>query len=181
MDNQQVKATELAYIAGFLDGEGHVSISYNKSRGYPRLHPIICFTNTNVRVLDWIVDKLEKIEISYYRQTYKRQSTDHKPRHVVEVKRTNAIYRLSVLLLPYSVIKTYQLVIIAEYAGRRIDMMNQGYRKVKLTESDFEMENLLKRLNRKGSEAESSEAIRQTSKLLDDIVHSYSESLGLRA
>ena len=179
MDNQQVKATDLAYIGGFLDGEGHVSITYNKSYKYPRLHPVICFTNTDLKVLDWICEKLEDSGISYYRQTFKRQSPKHKDRHVVEVKRHHSVYRLAVLLIPYTILKTYQLAILAEFTGGKIDQYNKGHRKAKLVEVDFEYEKLVKRLNQKGPKAESSEAIRQSSKLLQDMVHSYSESLGV--
>jgi LAGLIDADG endonuclease len=49
---------ELAYLAGFIDGEGSISIfsSSSKSKGkiYPRLRLILSAYNTNEAVLQWI-------------------------------------------------------------------------------------------------------------------------------
>jgi hypothetical protein len=47
--------TDIAYVAGFLDGEGCVSLAWRKGKlGYNYITPIIQITNTNEEVLIWI-------------------------------------------------------------------------------------------------------------------------------
>lgn len=49
--------TDIAYAAGLLDGEGCVTITRHKDNrdGYIRYLPYITITNTNIRMVEWLV------------------------------------------------------------------------------------------------------------------------------
>ena len=50
---KSVSDIDLAYIAGFIDGEGTVSLKKNGQR-WPTVLPYILITNTNLEILQWI-------------------------------------------------------------------------------------------------------------------------------
>lgn len=172
MDNQQVKDTELAWLAGFLDGEGHISISANTSKGYLRLAPVVCFTNTNKKAVDKIQSILTRLEVPHYIQLNQRQNKLHKPCYVVEIKRYSAMATILTWLTPYLVLKQEQACLMMHCCfNKRWYFEGKTKFKNKTTETDLKVMEALKFLNKRGT-SESSEAIRLTT-FVDDIVHSY--------
>src|SRR6266516_5145334 len=56
-DQTKIDAAAAAYIAGFLDGEGCISIAHsNRATGHGSFRLVIHFTNTYLPVLTWIRD-----------------------------------------------------------------------------------------------------------------------------
>jgi hypothetical protein len=47
-------STELAYAAGFLDGEGCITVACNKLKFYDSHFPSVSITNTNREILEWV-------------------------------------------------------------------------------------------------------------------------------
>lgn len=52
--NRNIPAEDSAYIAGFLDGEGCITVSLSTVNGVHYAYPCIDITNTNKDVLEWI-------------------------------------------------------------------------------------------------------------------------------
>ena len=53
-----IKETELAYLAGLLDGEGTISLTSKlRKYGYRYFQPRICITNTKIEMLNFCKDK----------------------------------------------------------------------------------------------------------------------------
>lgn len=99
-------ATRLAYIAGFFDGEGTITIARNARGNKPYYHRIsVSVTSTDLEVLQliqkWfpegkIIEAHDKRAKVHYRAAYRYQITG--PR----------AYRMLVLLRPYLVLKRRQ-------------------------------------------------------------------------
>ena len=184
MDNQQVKDYRIAYFAGFFDGEGHLSISLNKSAGYPRLQPVVCFTNTNLQIIEEIERFLDDYNVHYHHGVHKRQKRTggkHKDCHVIEIKRYGAIFDLLTYLIDYLIVKRLQAFLVMEFCKKRLNYYNDCGQKLKhapTSDWDFRARDLLMSLNKNGA-SESSEAIRQTNPWLDDIVQAHTERVGL--
>lgn len=67
--------TELAYLAGIIDGEGCVSLQVRKGR---YVTPTIQITNTDRRLTDWLLDHIDGGSV-YRRPGYKE---GHKPTYL---------------------------------------------------------------------------------------------------
>ena len=111
-----IAENDLAYIAGFLDGEGTISIirvkRKDRVRTYknPYFRPIVVINNTNREVLEWIaaVFGVGKIDIAH-KQTDKRKTCY---RWIVGNRVAINIARA---LHPYLRIKRLQAEILFEY------------------------------------------------------------------
>ena len=55
-----INTSESSFIRGFFDAEGCINIKYQKGRIYPR----IFLTNSDIRLIDYVKDYLQKIGIS---------------------------------------------------------------------------------------------------------------------
>lgn len=67
--------TELAYLAGIIDGEGCISFQVRKGR---YVTPTIQITNTDRRLTDWLLDHVDGGSV-YRRPGYKQ---NHKPTYL---------------------------------------------------------------------------------------------------
>jgi hypothetical protein len=106
--------TELAYIAGIIDGEGTVCIfnSTGKTKGivYPRGRPILSVCNTDQRIVRWLKEKVggraatvRRAQNPRCKQTYVWETGWQHARAVLEA------------CLPYLIIKQDQARLFIEY------------------------------------------------------------------
>ena len=91
-----LKETDLAYIAGIVDGEGSISIQQNGKHQIAHL----TISNTNLEVLKWIQNKFEEGTI-YKRTLY----PNRKQCYVWQTGAHKVIYLILIKLLPYLKIK----------------------------------------------------------------------------
>lgn len=67
IDNQQATEVELAWLAGIIDGEGYLGITpQNKKRNIYSVKPDIQIVNTDIVLVDAVVDILKRINVSPY-------------------------------------------------------------------------------------------------------------------
>ena len=71
MDNQQGKTEDLAWLAGFLDGEGHIGFKALRGKrlrdkGYLYYNPNIRIANTDQPTLKVVTDILDANELPYH-------------------------------------------------------------------------------------------------------------------
>ena len=64
MDNPQVTAVELAWLAGIWDGEGTISV--RRSKPIKQLSPRCSMVNTNPLILERVCDILTRLGIRYH-------------------------------------------------------------------------------------------------------------------
>src|SRR5262252_6776146 len=97
--------TDLAYTAGFLDGEGHVGMT---KWGTSWL-PVLIITNTDRRVIDWLVERYGgKVYI------HDRRNSVHKPRFNWRLVGKHATTLLE-QVLPYLILKRQQAELCLRY------------------------------------------------------------------
>ena len=153
MGNQQ--ETTKAYIAGILDGEGCIHISLQSKRG-PRsigtLHHIVQIANTSKVLVDFIANWFDNQNIPYHVWWTKPKGKNQKIYAQVRVTRFHGINKFLTLLLPYLVIKKAQANLMLEFSSRRLEVLGQeGRRKLSYENRDFEIINLMKTLNQRGT------------------------------
>jgi len=94
--------TDLAYLAGLIDGEGTISCSVNKTKkGFLALQKQLSIFNTNIVLISWITARFSGTVHSRVR------SEKWKEEHQVKWSATEACVILE-LVLPYLVIKREQ-------------------------------------------------------------------------
>jgi hypothetical protein len=94
--------TDLAYLAGLIDGEGTISCSVHKNKkGFLALHKQLSIFNTNIVLMSWITSRFSGTVHSRIR------SEKWKEEHQVKWSATEASVILE-LVLPYLVIKREQ-------------------------------------------------------------------------
>jgi hypothetical protein len=105
--------TELAYMAGFVDGDGSVTLK----KGYERRNktPVLLFTNTSPTIMNWLEQRLPPVNLVRYTRTVLNRA----PAHWLGVH--GLTHRpLYEALLPYLVIKKPQMELLLEWIQLRL-------------------------------------------------------------
>ena len=95
-----IKATDKAYLAGLIDGEGCIKL-------YPHIKPPcqITIANNNKKVLDWVKDKLECGNVYIHKLPPERK---HNTQYQWRVASREQIQKILTKIRPYLIIKTDQ-------------------------------------------------------------------------
>lgn len=126
---ESISVVDLSYIAGFVDGEGCISLRcFTGKRGYQEIRNSLAIVNTNRKVLEWIKVKLSCGAV--YDITGKREN--QKSVFVYEVcDRVKLLYILK-LLLPYLKVKK-------EQAELCVVFLEEHLPRSKFTDEEYEM------------------------------------------
>lgn len=130
----KIKETEKAYIAGFIDGEGTISVTSSK-RNRPTEHiiltPYITIANTNRHVLEVIKKYLGFYDISIHRNYPK--SSNNKICYRIFFTGRKRIIKVLELLIPYLIIKKKNAELVLKFVKLReqhvINQYNSAYTK----------------------------------------------------
>lgn len=140
--------TELAYMAGIVDGEGSITVSYRRRKQYGDVQARIGLSvyNSDMRLLHWIKQRFEG-------SIHVQQRLGHwKPSGAWHLSDRSACSALK-QLLPFLVIKSAQAELAIQFQATKMSP-SQGC-KSGLPQSIIEkrkvLVNKLKQLNRKGS------------------------------
>lgn len=115
-----LEETDKAYIAGFIDGEGNISIYdyHAKGTGDRSIHFRVGIANSNLEVLEWIkrtLDVHDNISVK------KSDNPNWKTAYQLAIQRIGEVYRVLYLLEPYLKVKHEQALLalsfIDNYAG----------------------------------------------------------------
>ena len=131
------------YLAGFIDGEGYISLITHKDirtkRGYT-LDVRFQIDNTNKLILERIQELIGGTI------GLKSKSTDKwKEVYRLELKDLNRIEKVVKQILPYIFIKKEQCKLIIDYCRARKNNINKGY-----SNKELEIVQLFKKLNKRG-------------------------------
>ena len=120
---------ELAYIAGIIDGEGHLGISKNTTKRQrqrnPKYQSEICVINTDKRLMDWLESKMGGL-INARNMNGKNVKKDiWKISYRWRIQESLHPELLN-LILPYLVIKKRQAELIIEYWSKKTRQYRKG-------------------------------------------------------
>ena len=164
MDNPQVTQTDLAWLAGIWDGEGHISIRRTLLRGKaPQYSPRLGMTNSNVQILSKARQILDALGVGYYF----REKDDggfpgsSKQCWVIAIETMTNAVRFIANIRPFLIGKSFQADCILEYCERRMKAFDRSRTNAsrKYTERDYELVSLVFEAN--GNIRGTSETIRQ--------------------
>lgn len=145
MGNQQVTQTDLAWLAGIWDGEGHFSIRRTvlKNGNSPQYSPRIGITNSNVQILTKVREILDALDIGYYFKEKEQGGFEgsEKQTWVVSVETMINAVKVITAIKPYLVGKIFQANCILEYCERRLKYADRkkGNAERKYSERDFDL------------------------------------------
>ncbi len=135
----------LAYLSGFLDGEGYFGVrTYSKQRNSVR----VAVTNTNKGILLFIQAALNESEIVSSLSEIVRSKPDNRQRAwTLEISSINGVSKLCKLLIPYLIVKQRQAELLIRFTFLRKIEGKVG-KAFDDEETDIYLE--LKLLNRRG-------------------------------
>jgi hypothetical protein len=107
------------YIAGFVDGEGHISVVRRIKSGRNGFNyaPVIMITNTNKKVLELIRENIggrliESISITSY--------TDRDKIFRITINKSELVVDVLNKIIPYLIIKKEQAILVRDFCKSRI-------------------------------------------------------------
>jgi len=124
MDDQQVTQTDLAWLAGIWDGEGHFSIRRTKLKksNTPQYSPRLGVTNSNIQILTKVRQILDALGIQYYFREKDQGGFEgsKKQTWVVAIETMTNAVKLITNIRPYLIGKWFQADCIVEYCENRL-------------------------------------------------------------
>lgn len=133
----------LAYIAGFLDGEGSVGVTKKSKRN--SYLPQITFNNTNLKVMNFTKDKLGINSLITIKEDREK---NHKKVYRIHLQNKVKCKEVLQLLIKYLIIKKKKAKLVLEFL--ELNTCTQGIRDYELCKREKEIVLELKRLNKKG-------------------------------
>lgn len=122
-DNQQERLCELSWLGGIIDGEGCISFKKNtgkcwKNRNERPLYPIVSVSNTDIMMINKIIEILERNQIAYYREDRKGRGNNSNS-SAIYIKGIKRVKRLLDLIIPYLVNKQHRAKLLYEFCELR--------------------------------------------------------------
>ena len=125
IDNQQVSSTELAWLAGLLDGEGTINIS-RKPTGKRKDGSIVCnywvfvqFVNTNEEVMTKVIDLQTRLGAKPYVWHKPPAKTTHRAAIQTCVQNMGKAEKILRPILPYLVGKKRHAELVLSFIEER--------------------------------------------------------------
>jgi len=146
--NQQATVTELelAWLAGFWDGEGHIGLYNAPAKGRNRIQQTMTVVNTDTKTIEYVIGILKRLGVKYY-ISETGGNEKHKPRLYVTVRQLNACHVLLNALMPHLKTKKLQAELLSRFVTRRVE---SDKKRVTYTEEDYYLYNELRSLNARG-------------------------------
>lgn len=167
---------EKAWLAGFWDGEGSITIfTHVEKNGVQKLCPTVSVVNTHLETVSYIASLLDRLGTSF--SFFERKSSNVKHKNAYQLTTRNMKYIKLVLeaILPYLVTKKAQGYLTLRYVEKKLQYIEKG-NKPKYDEEDFKVQKAVQGMNKTGKNSISSTTTREASSD-DDIVCSYNESV----
>lgn len=129
----RITKEQLAYIAGFIDGEGYVGLTKRESNGKVNsaLKPVVQISNSYLPVLEMILDLFPGGHL----RVKKPQPKETKPHHVLIYEGQSLLIYVLEMLIPYLVEKKWRAEVVVDWCRRRIKI---GGKRHPYTENDWE-------------------------------------------
>ena len=132
------------YIAGFIDGEGYISLVKHKDtrvkKGYT-LFPIFRITNSDKEALE----KINQFIKGNLKSNGIDKNSNHKQVYRIEVIRLERIRDILKQIKPYLIIKSRQADLMIDFCNSRLKSKVKNY-----SDNDFQTAVSFSELNKKG-------------------------------
>lgn len=139
----------LAYAAGFFDGEGSAIICCVSSGRYKgKMNPQIIFSNTHKGVLEWIKDVLGVGSVSI-QDSSPRRNWKHKVGYRLVYAGQETCYQVAKLIRPHLIVKKPQVDLVVEFIESRKQRNARVYN-ARYNKRECEIALEIKKLNRRG-------------------------------
>lgn len=133
------KDTDIAYLAGIIDGEGSIYIQRRITKqGYFSYFPRFQVVNTNREIMDWIKNTFGGL-------IYDKPRIKHNPKWRMQIEwftTVGLMDQLIPLIIPYLIIKKQHAIIMMQF--RATFKSNNGSSAIKSDIQDFRLECLQK-------------------------------------
>lgn len=142
--------TEKAWLAGFWDGEGSITIfTHMEKNGREKICPTIGVTNTHEGVIAHVVELLDRLGTSFSIQTRKRQEDKFKDAYHVHTRNMAYIKVVLEALQPYLVCKKAQCSLVLRYVNKKLQQRETNQRP-RYDDEDFDIQEQCQVLNKRG-------------------------------
>ena len=163
--NQQVKPVELAWLAGFVDGDGSITVyKHRRKSGRNRYIPFFGFTNRYDTIIQKAVEICDKLDASPIVQLNHENHDRWRPVYQANIRNFAKVERILLAIEPYLVGKKAQAQLTLRFVQNRLKHFEEvGHsHKARYTEED-EYEDIYQELSVLNRRGKPSETIRQTS------------------
>ena len=169
--NQQATLqTDLAWLAGFWDGEGTITIfEVHESNKKTKLTPSISVVNTNETQMARVIEILDNIGVNMHYHLRKNANKKAKDCYILQTRNMAQIERLLTLIHPYLAGKQHLATLVLHYVRSRMGLPKRTHNGYTADEVELMLE--VRRLNSRGA----SETTRDTP-TGEDIVQSTKET-----
>lgn len=148
MDNQQIKETDWAWFAGFMDGEGTFTVSYYRTDGdKPQYQPCITVSNTcpsAVLRVQKIVESLG-LQLNITTTNLHAKNVAWADAYHIRTHKLSSIQKILYKSMPYLVVKKDQAELLLRYVVSRMNGERHG-----LSEEELIIGESIRNLNKKG-------------------------------
>lgn len=105
---------QLSYLAGFIDGEGSISIVANSSRKTRHWSGCLSLTNTNKEIITIISDWLF---VKFYKGIPKNST--HSISYEIKIRRAPLLLKILKAVYPYLVVKKAHAKLVIKYLEKK--------------------------------------------------------------
>lgn len=127
-----MQSTELAWLAGIIDGEGSIALFSNQEQsGSWKIKPVVNFVNTDLGIINTALDILYRNDVKPYivKRHQSKKNKNHKDVIEVKVSSVPEIKKFLELVSPYlKGEKKHKAEILLRYATRRDEKFKLGDR-----------------------------------------------------
>lgn len=131
MGNQQAKSTDVAWLAGIIDGEGSILLGSkgkaNKHPGYNgiQIGATIHIVNTDGNIIDKCCEVIASLGVSYH-LAHKGFTANHSPVYRIDIGKMIHIKTLLEAIMPYLVGKIGQAKLVHRFVSSRLEKHAAG-------------------------------------------------------
>lgn len=138
----QATEAELGWFAGMLEGEGCITFfKQARKRGGYDIITGIQITNTDINIIEKLVEILKRCNLSWFIRNKKVYSKNHTECYYIECRQQEMLRKSLELFMPYMYgNKRAKASLVLEYLNkRREDSEKQGKFNTRYSEDDFSM------------------------------------------
>lgn len=144
--------TEKAWLAGFWDGEGSITIfTHMEKNGKEKICPTVGVTNTHEGVIAHVVELLDKMGTSFSVQQRKHQNEKNKDAYHVTTRNMQYIKVVLEAMYPYLICKKAQALLVLRYVNKKLQQ-RETHGRPRYDEEDFEIQQECQALNKRGKQ-----------------------------